>query len=214
MSEELISKKELLDLTGISYGQLYRWKRKNLIPEPWFIRKSSFTGQETFFPREKILQRIDRILGMKDDLSLDALADVFSPSPGDIRLSAGELLERNIVTSTSLNLYIETAGKSEGMSLLGFDQMLTVYVLDKLLQSGDISLEEGRLLVQALEEYLPGLAGQECGVRLTRKMGVAAFILVPGDIEIYMDRSVKTVVRLSLARCTEELKLLVSGSEG
>ncbi len=77
MSEDLISKKELLDLTGISYGQLYRWKRKNLIPEQWFIRKSSFTGQETYFPREKILQRIDRILGMKDDLSLDALADVF-----------------------------------------------------------------------------------------------------------------------------------------
>ncbi|GIP47397.1 hypothetical protein D3C76_75330 [compost metagenome] len=214
MSEELISKKELLDLTGISYGQLYRWKRKNLIPEQWFIRKSSFTGQETFFPREKILQRIDRILGMKDDLSLDALADVFSPSPGDIRLSAGDLLDRNIVTSTSLNLYIETIGSAERKSLFTFDRILTVYVLDKLLQSGDISLEEGRLLVQTLEEYLPGLAGQECGVRLTRKMGVAAFILVPGDVELYMDRSVRMVARLSLARCTEELKLLVSGSEG
>lgn len=214
MTEELISKKELLELTGISYGQLYRWKRKNLIPEQWFIRKSSFTGQETFFPREKILQRIDRILGMKDDLSLDALADVFSPSLGDVRLSAGELLERNIVTSASLNLYIETTGASEGRLPFNFDRILTVYVLDKLLQSGDISLEEGRLLVQTLEEYLPGLVGKEGGVHLTRKMGVAAFILVPGDVEIYMDRSVRTVARLSLARCTEELKLLMSGSEG
>ncbi|MFR9710685.1 YhbD family protein [Paenibacillus sp. MB22_1] len=214
MNEDLISKKELLDLTGISYGQLYRWKRKNLIPEQWFIRKSSFTGQETYFPREKILQRIDRILGMKDDLSLDALADVFSGSPKDIRLSAGELLERNIVTSTSLNLYMETTEKKEAQPNFGFDQMLIIYVLDKLLQSGDISLEEGRLLVQALEDHLPGLAGQECGVHLIRKMGVAAFILVPGDGDIYVDRSVRTIVRLSLARCTEELKLLVSGSEG
>ncbi|MFD2879095.1 DUF4004 family protein [Paenibacillus rhizoplanae] len=49
MEEDLISKKELLDETGISYGQLYRWKRKQLIPEEWFIRKSTFTGQETFF---------------------------------------------------------------------------------------------------------------------------------------------------------------------
>lgn len=48
MEEDLISKKELLDETGISYGQLYRWKRKQLIPEEWFIRKSTFTGQETF----------------------------------------------------------------------------------------------------------------------------------------------------------------------
>ena len=37
MLEELISKKELLELMEISYGQLYRWKRKNLIPEEWFI---------------------------------------------------------------------------------------------------------------------------------------------------------------------------------
>lgn len=48
--ENLISKKEVLSQTGISYGQLYRWKRKGLIPEEWFIRRSTFTGQETFFP--------------------------------------------------------------------------------------------------------------------------------------------------------------------
>ena len=51
---ELISKKELLQQTGISYGQLYRWKREKLIPEEWFIKQSSYTGQETFFPREQI----------------------------------------------------------------------------------------------------------------------------------------------------------------
>ena len=55
MEEKLISKKDLLELTGISYGQLYRWKRKKIIPEEWFIKKSVSTGQETFFPMEKIL---------------------------------------------------------------------------------------------------------------------------------------------------------------
>ncbi|MCL2486473.1 MAG: YhbD family protein, partial [Oscillospiraceae bacterium] len=34
--EGLISKKDLLEFTGISYGQLYRWKREGLIPEEWF----------------------------------------------------------------------------------------------------------------------------------------------------------------------------------
>ncbi|MTL48522.1 DUF4004 family protein, partial [Turicibacter sanguinis] len=66
MEESLISKKELLQLTNISYGQLYRWKRKNLIPEEWFIKKSVSTGQETFFPRKEILERIERILELKD----------------------------------------------------------------------------------------------------------------------------------------------------
>lgn len=48
--EKLIAKKELLSRYGISYGALYRWKRKGLIPEEWFIRRSTVTGQETFFP--------------------------------------------------------------------------------------------------------------------------------------------------------------------
>ena len=65
-NEELLSKKELLQNTDISYGQLYRWKRENLIPESWFIKKSSFTGQETFFPREKILKRVSEIMSLKE----------------------------------------------------------------------------------------------------------------------------------------------------
>ncbi|MCA1293950.1 YhbD family protein [Paenibacillus sp. alder61] len=213
MTEELISKKELLDVTGISYGQLYRWKRKNLIPEQWFIRKSSFTGQETFFPREKILQRIDRILNMKDDLSLDALADMFSPSPGESSMSVGEILERNIVSSVSINLYLETMDSVQ-QPILGFEKILIIYVLDKLLRSGDISLDEGRLLIRTLEANFPEKTGRECGIRLTRKMGVAAFLLVPGDGEVYLDSEVKTVARLSMPACTEELKLRMNGSEG
>ena len=67
MEPDLISKKDLLLATGISYGQLYRWKRKGLIPEDWFVRKSTFTGQETFFPREKMLARVERVLSMKDE---------------------------------------------------------------------------------------------------------------------------------------------------
>jgi hypothetical protein len=43
MDDELISKKELLELTGISYGQLYRLKCKNLVSE---IRNSAFAGLE------------------------------------------------------------------------------------------------------------------------------------------------------------------------
>jgi DNA-binding transcriptional MerR regulator len=75
----LISKKDLLAITGISYGQLYRWKRERLIPEEWFIKKSSYTGQETFFPREQILSRIQSIQELKDRYSLEELAKMLSP---------------------------------------------------------------------------------------------------------------------------------------
>ena len=61
MDSNLISKKELLEMYGISYGALYRWKRMGLISEDWFIRRSAPTGQETFFRRELIIPRMDLI---------------------------------------------------------------------------------------------------------------------------------------------------------
>lgn len=81
MKEELISKKELLQQYGISYGALYRWKRKGLIPEEWFLRQSTTTGQETYFKRDAISERIEKILAMRDEdnLSLDDMAAVLYP---------------------------------------------------------------------------------------------------------------------------------------
>ena len=74
MEQKLISKKELLLRYRISYGALYRWKRKGLIPEDWFIKKATVTGQETFFPIDLICERIELIQKQKDDLSLDELS--------------------------------------------------------------------------------------------------------------------------------------------
>ena len=72
--EDLISKKEVLEQYGISYGALYRWKRMGLIPAAWFIRKSTTTGQETFFRRDQICPRLELILSRRDGTSLEKLA--------------------------------------------------------------------------------------------------------------------------------------------
>ena len=74
MEQELISKKELLSRYAISYGALYRWKRKGLIPEDWFIKKATVTGQETFFPKMLICERVELIMSQKEELSLDGLS--------------------------------------------------------------------------------------------------------------------------------------------
>ena len=80
---EEISKKDLLREAGISYGQFYRWKRMGLIPEAWFRRRSTFTGQETFLPRREILQRIERIQSMRAEASLEEIAAMLSPDLSD-----------------------------------------------------------------------------------------------------------------------------------
>lgn len=63
---------------GITYGQLYRWKRQGLIPEEWFIKRSSVTGQETYFEEDKILPRITWIKQNKDIYSFEVMAKMLN----------------------------------------------------------------------------------------------------------------------------------------
>lgn len=102
-TDHLISKKDLLLMTGISYGQLYRWKRQRLIPEEWFIKQSAYTGQETFFPREQILSRVQSILELKDKYSLDELARLFSPRTPDTEFPRGALEDFYEINKEILN---------------------------------------------------------------------------------------------------------------
>lgn len=109
----LISKKDLLAMTGISYGQLYRWKRERLIPEDWFVKQSSYTGQETFFPREQILSRVQSILEMKDKHSLEEMAEIFSPGASKNRISADEALGAELADVGLIRLMAEIYGREE-----------------------------------------------------------------------------------------------------
>ncbi|MBR5264532.1 MAG: DUF4004 family protein [Clostridia bacterium] len=108
MEQELISKKDLLVKYGISYGALYRWKRMGLIPEDWFLKKSAVTGQETFFPKRLICERVELILGKKE-VSLEELAEelcgkeqkeavlVLSTVYGEKQLKVSEILGIKLV---------------------------------------------------------------------------------------------------------------------
>lgn len=118
MEQTLISKKELLQKYGISYGALYRWKRKGLIPEEWFIKKSAVTGQETFFPEALICQRIELIQSQKDDLSLDDLAkQLQEEAPRQVLTLKTVFGERSILLEEIQGMYFSN-GKDEQRDIL------------------------------------------------------------------------------------------------
>ncbi|MGN4749227.1 YhbD family protein [Bacillus cereus group sp. MYBK220-1] len=203
MSTDLISKKDLLELTGISYGQLYRWKRKNLIPEDWFVRKSTFTGQETFFPKEKILERIDKIQTMKEDLSLDELANMFSPSVREILLTKEDILYKGIASEPVLQFFIEQTNKTAEFQ---FVDILYVYMLEELLQSGEISLEEGKMVLQVLRENYEAMKHKTCDLIIVRKLGISTCLLVSNVDDLIFEKGTKIVLREAIMKYTEALK--------
>lgn len=109
----LISKKDLLAMTGISYGQLYRWKRERLIPEEWFIKQSSYTGQETFLPREQVLSRIHSILELKDRYSMEEIAKILNPEAAGNDIPPEALADFNEIDRELLELLPEVYVKQQ-----------------------------------------------------------------------------------------------------
>jgi DNA-binding transcriptional MerR regulator len=212
-SEDLISKKELLETTGISYGQLYRWKRKGLIPESWFRKKSAFTGQETFFPRQEILERVERIKGMKEDVALSELADLLSPSPSGSPLGMNELIQQNIVSQKTFDLLQESAwenGTAPLVDPIPFGTAFHARLCEQLLEEGKLSREEILLAFHTLEQARGAELSDEPGeLLLLRKSGVCFCLVHRG--EAFLDRGTRKALEMDLAHALADFRWILKG---
>lgn len=203
MDEELISKKDILNITGISYGQLYRWKRKNLIPEEWFIKRSSFTGQETYFPKEKILDRINKIISLKDDMPLDDLANMFSTKIQMDSMNEEKIIEDKLVSKEGLKIYKDIYGEKEVYS---FKEVLCMQILEELLHNGEVTIEEGKLVIETIRDNYESLK-EKGEVFLGRKLGVSICMGAIDSGELVVDNGIRVIIRLKIPKYIEELKL-------
>ncbi|MGL4736549.1 MAG: DUF4004 family protein [Cellulosilyticaceae bacterium] len=145
----LISKKELLKETGISYGQLYRWKREGLIPEDWFIKQPSFTGQETFFPKSKILSRIRAIQELKDKYSLEEIAKMLSPEVGERYFTTDDLLIIEEIENHLVPAFVQGFQKDS----FSYIEILIMIALSSLQK--EVEIERGQIsdLIEGVKGY-------------------------------------------------------------
>ncbi|MBM7662363.1 hypothetical protein JOC85_003170 [Bacillus mesophilus] len=206
MEEELLSKKELLEYTGISYGQLYRWKRMDLIPESWFIKKSSFTGQETYFPKEKIVGRVQKILELKDAYSLEELAAFFSPNPANVNVSLEEL--KGFLRETTLQY---TQSKNSQLTNLSFNDVFYLFICEKLAEQKSSSFqklyEEELVFLKDLDFSKQNTAYDLLAI--SKKQEVV-WMLTPVDSQMIFQQQVTIIFKISLIEYLNELKIRLS----
>lgn len=202
MSEELISKKDILDMTGISYGQLYRWKRKDLIPEEWFIKKSSYTGQETFFPKEKIITRINKIIELKDEMPLDELADMFSNNTKVGDTGEEYLLQCGLIRDEVLPIYKDMFEAKEAYS---FKEILLMHVLQSQLDLGVLSIGEIETVVKLIDREYSKLESKNGTVYFIRRLGVG-ICMAAFEERIIIDDSSKITGEINIKAIIEAIK--------
>jgi len=197
LKTEMISKKELLKMTGISYGQLYRWKRENLIPDEWFVKTSVSTGQETFFDENLILPRIKKILNLKDNYSLDKLAEIFSPDSINKTVKVKDMYS---LKDTDVNLIHKFLfNEYEDLS-----RSAAVYMFSKLKErfsfsDDDFSIPEGNL-------------NENLKVYVYTVYGKPFYIFVKGEILPCGNIEIKEVYNFT--EVVNELKAKLSNNKG
>lgn len=196
---DLISKKELLQMTGISYGQLYRWKREKLIPEEWFIKQSSFTGQETFFPKVKILNRIETIQNLKDEYSLDEIAKMISPELTDRIFQVDDIRIIKEIDDEILSNFRVALDKNS----FSYIEILLMYALSLLKQKYHISQN----ITEGLKDILYKFKGTNWNLVIIQ-IDQSYYVLAhPIQSEIMLDNRFKIIKCFHLDDLSNELKI-------
>ncbi|HBF4499363.1 TPA: YhbD family protein, partial [Clostridioides difficile] len=195
--EELISKKDLLSKTNISYGQLYRWKRKNIIPEEWFIKKSAFTGQETFFPRDKILERIELILSMKEETSLDDIANMFMKKDINKEFDIDFILSKEVICNYTKEIFQNLYKKEQS---IGKKELLILSIIEKFLVKSIITFEELKLIVNIIEENFTSIYNESGKIYLFRKFGVPFVVGCLDYKKVKFEKDVVKIIEIDLTK--------------
>ncbi|OSB12276.1 DUF4004 family protein [Paraclostridium bifermentans] len=204
MEEKLISKKDLLIETGISYGQLYRWKRKNIIPEEWFIKKSTFTGQETFFPKDKIIERINLILSMKEGVSLDDIANMFTEKKDNKQFNIDYLIEKNVISNYSKEVFESLYINKD---IIEKKELLILSIIEKNIVTSVITMDELKSITEMLDEKFSEVFNSNGKIYLYRKLGIPFVIGCEGENNIYIDKSIKKILEVDIVKEISNISL-------
>lgn len=198
-----ISKKDLLKTTGISYGQLYRWKREGLIPEEWFVKRSSPTGQETYFPQEKILKRIHAIQQLKDSYSLEELARILTPEVSN-RLFCEEDLEHFDELDIDVAADFMDAMSKDSFVFL---EVLVMIALSQAMVDSAITEEERTHAVSFLSKRMSELHSADYVLELLQAQGHLYTLLKKEGSEVYLDDGLVAIRSIHLNELSNAIKL-------
>lgn len=199
----LISKKDLLAITGISYGQLYRWKRERLIPEEWFIKKSSYTGQETFFPREQMLSRIQSIQELKDKYSLEELSRMLSPEVSENTYSISEIEQIEEIDKELFKILQGAFAKEE----FSYMEVLVMTILSEINKELDLSHMIVGEIAWGIKEQLSKVKSTGYQFLILSLEGKYYSMIKEASDEIILDTRFEIIKSVSMEQFSNDLKV-------
>ncbi len=166
------------------------------------MKQSSYTGQETFFPREQILSRIQSILDLKDQYSLEELARLLSPEKAVTKITMEQLQDISEIGHILTDLP-RIFGKEE------FD-FLDIVVTAGLVETADrIDMTEDQIK-DLLQKSIASAVRQKstnitCTIFRIGNSFHTAFS--PNAIPVFFDDELEVKAQISLSEIADKLRI-------
>jgi len=191
-----ISRIDLLGETAVSHGRFYRWKRMRLTLEAWFHRRSTFTGQGTFLPRQKALDRIRQIRELKSRYPLDRTARMLWPDVVERCYDPADLAAMDWISARAQALFPAPGAQNRPA---GFLELLCWSAIEHLLAVGSVPDDQIVLAAETLHARFGELDPLATERRLTvtvrsRNTGMLTAESIEGD-RVYLESTQADVVR-------------------
>ena len=201
--KELITKKELLIETGISYGQLYRWKREGVIPDEWFIKRSSFTGQETYFKRQQILERIEIVKELRSKHSLEDLAKILSPDISEKIFLIDELKKIDEISSGILVSIKEVYDKKD----FSLKEIVVFICVSKLQSECSLDVKQTSDILSDIKSCIADINNLDFKMIIVKLSDRLGTILYSYDKEIVISSELSILASYNLKEISEAIIL-------
>ena len=119
-------------------------------------------------------------------------------------MTIAEIRERGLVSPEAAELFAE--GVCDCDQPLVFGEVVSLAALDTLLRTGDVSLDEGRVVLDALQENYPAFEGKAADLLFVRRMGLSTALLISSGAEVKFDRAARVIARVNLSESAEALR--------
>lgn len=149
------------------------------------------------------IERINKIIEMKDEASLDDLAYIFSNNIKDIKITRDYLT--NILSKEIITRYEEIIDTKD---IYEENNIFSLFIYNKLINLGSLNISEIKEITILANRDYEKIDNRDYELIIKRKYGVCYYYIVVDNIDMFNDDSSINLAKININKVIEEIKRL------
>jgi hypothetical protein len=149
------------------------------------------------------IERINKIIEMKDEASLDDLAYIFSNNIKDIKITRDYLT--NILSREIITRYEEIIDTKD---IYEENNIFSLFIYNKLINLGSLNISEIKEITILANRDYEKIDNRDYELIIKRKYGVCYYYIVVDNIDMFNDDSSINLAKININKVIEEIKRL------